>query len=117
MRAEAEKRGTFLDECCKTDFAHFTIRYRKAGLRIKNLTVNKVIPQMNAVAARTVDADTGAVNFRETINIVEFNIEYILDALPHLVAPAFRTDDSFFQTEFIADASFLDFFSKQKRIG
>ena len=71
---------------------------------------------MHAVVLAARNADAGAVNLGQAIDVENLNAELVFDAVTHLFAPTLRANNALAQVELIAQASLRDFLSEQKRI-
>ena len=63
-----------------------------------------------------VDADSWTVDFGESVDIVEFDSQFIPDSLTHLLSPAFGTDHAFLQADLILDSALFNLFCKEQGI-
>ena len=115
--AVTDERSSFLHERCDDNLAPLAVRQVLSGLRIDDLEVNIVVPDMHVLGIRAVNTDTRSVDFRQSVDIVQLDAENSLDTLTHCFAPSLGTDDTLFQVDFIPDTAPLDLLSEEQSIG
>jgi len=116
MCAVADKRCSFFDQGGNDDFSELSVRKYFTGYRVDDLNVNIIIPVVHTTVMETADSDSRSIDFRQTIDVIEFNSKFFRDAPAHFFTPAFRTNDSFLQMDLVFDSSFLDFFCKKQGV-
>ena len=116
MCAVADKRCSFFDQGGNDDFSEFSVRKYFTGYRVDDLNVNIIIPVVHTTVMGTADSDSRSIDFRQTIDVIEFNSKFFRDTPAHFFTPAFRTNDSFLQMDLVFDSSFLDFFCKKQGV-
>ena len=72
---------------------------------------------MHGAVSLAVDADTGAVDFGQAVDVVQFDAQFVGDATAHLLAPALGADDALAQLDLVADAALLDLFRQKQGVG
>ena len=114
MRPVTDERRPFFHESRDHDLTEFPVRNIFPGNRIDNFQIEIVVPDMHALVILAVNADARTVDLCQSIDIIQLNPEFIRNALPHFFAPAFRSDDTFLQADFVADPLFRYLFRKEK---
>ena len=113
VRAVADKRRALLAQRGQHQLAHFAIGQRLARLRVDDLAVHVVFPDVHAVVLTARNADARAVHLGQTIDV---DAHLVGDAVAHLVTPTLGADHAFAQVKLIAQAALADFLGQQQRI-
>ena len=71
---------------------------------------------MDALIIFTADANAWAIDFRQTINIIQLNAQLLGNAIPHLLSPALRTNDTLAEIQLICHTTLLDFLCQQQSV-
>ena len=116
MRTVADKRRALLAQRGEHQLAHFAVGQLLAGLRVDDLAVHVVFPDMHAMMLFAGDADARAVDLGQAIDIEDLDAQLVGDALAHLLTPTLGADDALAQVKLIAQAALLDLLGKQQRI-
>ena len=114
VRAVADERRTLLAQRGENDFSHLAVGQHLARLRVDDLHVHEVFPNMHTVVSLAGDADARAVNLGQAIDIEDFDAQLVRDAVAHLLAPALGTDNALLQVELVAQAARGYFLGEQK---
>ena len=117
MGAVPDEGRAFLDEGRDDDLAGLAVRNGLQGDRVDDLDVEEVVPVVHAGVILAADADAGAVDLGQAVDVVEFDAEFFGDALSHGVAPALGTDDTLLQVDLVLDAALLDLLGEEQRVG
>ena len=88
MRAVADERGALLAQRGENDFSHLAVGQHFTRLRVDDLHVHEVFPNMHAVMSLTGDANARAVNLGQAVDIEDFDAQLVRDAVAHLLTPA-----------------------------
>ena len=117
MRTVTDERCAFFHESRDDDFAPLAVREDLAGLRINDLEVDVVIPDMHVLGLGAVDADARSVDLSQSVDIIELDSEDALNSVAHCLAPALGTDDAFLEMNLVFDSALLDFLRQKKSVG
>ena len=101
MCAEPNERCSFLDECGNDNLTLLPVGNRFSSLRVNNFDVNVIVPIVDSVFFLTIDADTGTIDFRESIDIIKFDTKLLADIASHLFAPPLRANHALFQVNLV----------------
>ena len=116
MRAVADERCAFFHESRDDDFAPLAVREDLAGLRINDLEVDVVVPDMHVLGFGAVDSDARSVDLSQSVNIVKLDSEDALNSVAHCLTPTLRADDAFFKMNLVLDSALLDLLSQKESI-
>ena len=89
MGAVTQQRPAFFVQGCEHHFPISAFLHRLQCVGIDDFHKEVIIPIMHAAVMMTVDGNTRAIDFGQTINIKDFNPQLIYDTLTHFITPAF----------------------------
>ena len=112
-----DQGSALLDQGRDDDLAPLSVRKRLEGNGINDLQIEIIIPVVHVLALAAVDADAGAVDFGQAIDIIELDSQDTADTFAHGLAPALASDDALFEHDLVPDTALFNLLCQKKGIG
>ena len=113
----AQQRESLLRNRGEHQFTLRSFRKHFAGVWVDNFCDKMIFVDVHAGLCAALIRHTRAGKFSQTVNIICFDTETLLDILPHLLTPCLRTENTGLQMDFVLQPALVDGFCQIRSVG
>ena len=117
MGTEANQGRAFLLKGGQDNLTRLAVGHQLAGVRVHNLNVHVIRPDVHGGVGLTVDTDARAIDLGKAVNVVELHTQLVGDAGTHLLTPTLGADDALAQLDAVLNTPSLNLLGQLKGVG